>query len=209
MALRLNTRPRMTARVGIRSTLRCEVTLGESPARTGLEVLFEVTRLSFALEFDRHDKRPWSIVHCMARRAVIVPVESCGQVVGEPDVVMRRISVASQDVDDSFLHSMHAPWARTSQTNPKRIRFAIVSREVRSVWNAELDPIGRKCSSIPPASSAFAASPLRRDSLRVPSLRLPDESLPSRSSPERRAEAGSSGWIRTSNPPVNSRMLYH
>jgi antitoxin HigA-1 len=25
----------------------------------------------------------------------------------------------------------------------------------------------------------------------------------------RNAQVGSSGWIRTSNPPVNSRMLYH
>lgn len=80
----------------------------ERSSRARLQISLESDRRFFRWEFDRDDKRPRSITHGVTTRAVVVPIQTIGDVVGDPGVVTRGVSVASYDVDDALLDSVHA-----------------------------------------------------------------------------------------------------
>src|SRR5213593_2564970 len=94
---------------------------------------------------------------------------------------------------------MHARWIRTKQTVDRLERFV--------AW-----PMGAT-TLVADGKSAFAALPLRRDNLRAfvcsrgwQKISASPTEPANRSSREARAKVGSSGWARTSNPPVNRLM---
>lgn len=59
----------------------------------------------------------------MAAWTVIVPLETIADVVCDADVMSLRISVTSQDVDDSLLDPVHLGCGRMDQASKKLEQF--------------------------------------------------------------------------------------
>ena len=130
------------------------------------------------------------ILHRVTARTSVVPLETTPQIVGDTNVMTRRIGIASKNIDDSFLNSMHVE----GRAGVGPIEIFECSR--RS--SASRTQISRAGSD----SEVIGIASLRVWWARV-SVSRHDQSLPSRSARAARAKAGSSGWTRTSNPPVN------
>lgn len=52
----------------------------------------------------------------MAARTVIVPFQAFRHVVGDSDVMARRIGGTSEDINDSLVDPVHDGWHRTDRT---------------------------------------------------------------------------------------------
>jgi hypothetical protein len=157
-----------------------EMTLRESTPRTRLEVLLKADGGDLGPEFDRHEDRPGSVLLGMTGPR--------GYLATRPTAVV-QLEAILHIRSDSYVMSRRI--CVTTQDVDKSFRnHSRCERTLRAVrlrW----------------ALGSLAAS---RDNLRPQEQR---RGLPSRSRErsERLAKVGSSGWIRTSNPPVNSRML--
>ena len=158
--------------------------LRERTAGAGLEVLLEGNSIAFGCELHRNHQRPGALGLGVAAGPVVVPFETRPKVVGDSDVVTRGIAVASKHVDDSLFDVVHA--GHHARNGP--VRNQTNRRVSRKDGNA-----GCRRRS---ASAGCNDALLRRDSLRMlvssPALGRSD------------LACLASGWIRTSNPPVNS-----
>lgn len=76
--------------------------LREGPARAGLQVPLESQGRLFCRELDRHVQGPWPIPHGMRTTAGIVVGKAIMRGRRDPDVEVRRVVEALQDVDDAL-----------------------------------------------------------------------------------------------------------
>src|SRR6185503_9835836 len=126
--------------------------------RNPTQVLLEANRVSFAGEFHDDDKRPGSGGEGMPARAVVMPFESVAHVVGDPDVLPRRIGFASQDVDDSLFDSVHLQGKRTDRTIMKLEQTAKCALAVRSACDLYSTSGGRIETESPPSQLRLRAA---------------------------------------------------
>ena len=94
-----------------------KVALGERPARARLEVVLKPHGFSFALKFQRHDKRPRPMQNGMSRRTVVVPVQTLAHVAGDSGVMTRGFCVTADDVDETLVDAVHAKGTGTDRTS--------------------------------------------------------------------------------------------
>ena len=81
---------------------------GKCATGSGLQVFLEADGLFLSWEFKRHHYRPRSMRQRVSARTLVVPFESCAQIIRDPDIVSRWINVAAEDVNDAFLDAVHA-----------------------------------------------------------------------------------------------------
>jgi hypothetical protein len=138
----------------------------------------------------------------VATWTVVVPVKSRAHVVGDTDVVARRVGVASNDVDDPFFDSVHAPYRRMDQTSVALARFDAEKSEVRtfgyvaSNWIWKKMQAARAGAKRRPSRSSHVGEKQREVRLRPFEAPARHRAIARLNSP--RAEAdGSAKWIRT------------
>jgi hypothetical protein len=180
----------------------------------------------------------WKRMHLSALGGTTPPLADEGAVNSSAQPVANTVQCAknrsvSYHVDQSFFCSMHARWIRTKQPamlsnnlprGPMEATTPVADR--KSAFAAvplRCDhPRVFGCSRGWPDTSASPTEPASRSSpqasatLRLEwtnpfgsSVTTPLGMNCHHSAQNGPNESGSSGWIRTSNPPVNSRMLYH
>ena len=146
------------------ATSRREVAFCKGATGARLQVFLEGHRFLLAGKLDRDCERPRPVCNSVARRPVVVPVKARSDIIGDSDVVPRRVGVASEDVDDPLFDSMHAPWSRRDRSTSKSKRvfelhlLGTHTCDLNDVWRAQSQ---RLCLRLRPLRG------LRRDSLRL------------------------------------------
>ena len=146
-----------------------------------------------------------------------MPVEPLVDVARDAHVVPRRIALTAQYVHEPSADAQHAETLRMFRANRnpdelyEAIDFVALSTQIQGTESFGTLAENRDGYGPPSQLRCFGetSSAGRRARVRRSRRGLALTCLPSRSSPVGRAEDGSSGWTRTSNPPVNSRMLCH
>ena len=85
-----------------------EVSRGESPARSGLQVAFEAHCSLLGREFDDDHQGPRAVLGGMSAETVVVPLQPIADVARHADVVTIRIDVAPKDVHEALADGEHA-----------------------------------------------------------------------------------------------------
>jgi hypothetical protein len=98
---------------------------------------------------------------------MVMPVEPRSQIVRQSDIMPRRIRIAADDVDDAFPDAMHA--MAEAGMGPREFSWETENqlKRVRNCFDLDGTNVLRNLHG-----SAYAASPLRRDSLRQFSLKM-------------------------------------
>ena len=96
--------------------------------------------------------------------------------------------------------------AQVGHVAPEMMKtYSHIRRQALNQAAAALEPLQSQGST--PSDTTGKAGQARRPAKRVITVHVTiDAQAQTIAQP---SEIGSSGWIRTSNPPVNSRMLYH
>jgi hypothetical protein len=76
-------------------------------AGTGLQIPLESDRRPLMRELNGHDNPPWAMHDRLARWAMVVPLQSLIDIGGKADVVAIRITLAAEDVDETFADAAH------------------------------------------------------------------------------------------------------
>ena len=85
-----------------------EVSLRESPARTGFQVALEAQRLSLGRECDDDHQRPRAVFDGVAGRTMVVPLQAIVDVARQANVMALGFDVAPKDVDETLADPTHA-----------------------------------------------------------------------------------------------------
>ena len=113
----------------------------------------------------------------MSAWAMVVPFESRAQIIGDPDIVLRWINVAADDVNDALLDAVHAEGRSTDRAMRIWREIASVLGGVRGFLNLDRAVSLRILRCGPPSPEGLL-------------VWLAEKSLPSRSSPK-----ASEGWL--------------
>jgi len=167
--------------------------LGKGAAGAGFQVLFEADGFRFRSEFYRYHDRPRAVLHGVAARSVVVPLESLVDVARCPNVVPRWIAIATKRCRRIAFRFRARYGSGKFQTCGKTQG---ISRWAVSAAQFLQCDLGVRIAEW----SAFAASPLRRDRLCVcrDALRLGQPSAASAPTclPRRSSAKPSEGKVR-------------
>jgi hypothetical protein len=143
---------------------RSEMPRRERASRPGLQILLESNGLFLRPKLQRYGDRPRSVIDCMAAGALVVPSEPCAQIIRNPDIVSTGVSIAAEDVHDTFRDAMHAHKRRMDHsTHNFRAKSQTAPTEYAACSMLGAENIGRNCTVV----RLRPLRGLRRDSLRL------------------------------------------